>query len=104
MAKIVCAAIRFTLNNIKEECTRKDIILPCPRHGDGYRNFAYISNMLTGNYKSSDWNKEEGFIDEAGNFYTRGKAFELVKDSLPASLVYFKEQRKETELYSEDLY
>jgi hypothetical protein len=104
MAKIVCAAIRFTLNNIKEECTRKDIILPCPRHGDGYRNFAYISNMLTGNYKPFDWDKEEGFIDEAGNFYTREKAFELVKDSLPASLIYFKEQQKETELYSEDLY
>lgn len=103
MSKIVCAAIkftpRFTPDNIK-----KDIILPCPRHGDGYRNFAHISNMLTGNCKPFDWNKEEGFIDEIGNFYTREKDFELVKDSLPASLIFFKVQRNETELYSEDLY
>lgn len=104
MSKIVCAAIRFTPKNIKRECTKKNIILPCPRHGDGYRNFAHISNMLTGNYKATDWDREEGFIDEAGNFYTREKSFELVKDSLPASLIYFKGQREETELYSEDLY
>lgn len=104
MSKIVCAAIRFTPSNINRGCPKKSIILPCPRHGDGYRNFAYISNMLTGNHKATDWVKEEGFIDEAGNFYNRAKAFELVKDSLPASLIYFKEQRKEIELYSEDLY
>nr|DAD55853.1 MAG TPA: hypothetical protein [Bacteriophage sp.] len=103
MSKIICAAIKFTPRFIPDDI-KKDIILPCPRHGDGYRNFARISNMLTGNYKPFDWDKEEGFIDEAGNFYTREKAFELVKDSLPASLIYFKEQRKETELYSEDLY
>lgn len=103
MAKIVCAAIRFT-PRFTPDNIKKDIILPCSRHGDGYRNFAHISNMLTGNYKPFDWNKEEGFIDETGNFYTREKTFELVKNSLPASLIYFKEQRKETELYSEDLY
>ena len=91
MSKIVCAAIRFTPSNINRGCPKKSIILPCSRYGDGYRNFAYISNMFTGNYK-------------AGNFYNRAKAFELVKDSLPASLIYFKEQRKEIELYSEDLY
>ena len=34
----------------------------------------------------------------------REEAFKIVKDSLPASLIYFKEQHKETELYSEDLY
>ena len=95
MSKIVCAAIRFTPSNINRGCPKKSIILPCSRYGDGYRNFAYISNMFTGNYKATDWVKEEGFIDEA---------FELVKDSLPASLIYFKEQRKEIELYSEDLY
>lgn len=100
MAKIVCAAIRFTSKADEDNI----IVLPCIRHGEGYKQFAYLNFVLAGNYSRGDWDKEEGFIDEAGNFYTREKAFEFVKDSLPASLIYFKEQQKETELYSEDLY
>lgn len=100
MSKIVCAAIKFTSKADEDNI----IVLPCIRHGDGHKQFAYLNFVLAGNYSRGDWDKEEGFIDEAGNFYTREKAFKLVKDSLPASLIYFKEQRKETELYSEDLY
>lgn len=101
MSKIVCAAIRFTKKDNKD----KSFVFPCARHGSGYRNFGYISSLLTDKkYNASEWIKEEGFIDEAENFYSREKAFELVKDSLSASLIYFKDQRKETELFSEDLY
>ena len=98
MSKIVCAAIRFTKKG------NKDIILPCARHGDGYKQFAHINFVLTGKYNRGDWNIEEGFIDSNGSFYPREKAYDFMKDSLPASLIYFKEQHNETELYSEDLY
>lgn len=100
MAKIVCAAIRFTSKADEDNI----IVLPCIRHGDGYKQFAYLNFVLAGNYSRGDWNKEEGFVDSNGKFHSREEAFQLVKDSLPASLIYFKEQHKETELYSEDLY
>lgn len=100
MSKIVCAAIKFTSKADEDNI----IVLPCIRHGDGYKQFVYLNFVLGGNYSRGDWIKEEGFIDSKGKFHSREKAFELVKDSLPASLIYFKEQREETELYSEDLY
>lgn len=100
MSKIVCAAIKFTSKADKDNI----IVLPCMRHGDGYKQFAYLNFVLAGNYHRSDWNIEEGFIDSNGKFYSRKEAFKFVKDSLPASLIYFKEQHNGTELYSEDLY
>ena len=100
MSKIVCAAIKFTSKADEDNI----IVLPCIRHGDGYKQFAYLNFVLAGNYSRGDWNKEEGFVDSDGKFYSREEAFQLVKDSLPTSLIYFKEQHKETELYSEDLY
>lgn len=100
MAKIVCAAIKFTSKADEDNI----IVLPCIRHGDGYKQFAYLNFVLAGNYSRGDWNKEEGFVDSDGKFHSREDALKIVKDSLPASLIYFKEQRKETELYSEDLY
>lgn len=98
MSKIVCAAIKFTSK------ADEDIVIPCARHGDGYKQFAHINFVLTGKYNRGDWNIEEGFVDNNGKFHSREGAFKFVKDSLPASLIYFKEQRNETELYSEDLY
>mgnify|MGYP000125849674 CR=1 FL=1 len=100
MAKIVCAAIKFTSKADEDNI----VVLPCIRHGDRYKQFAYLNFVLAGNYFRGDWNKEEGFIDNNGKFHSRKEAFQLVKGSLPASLIYFKEQREETELYSEDLY
>lgn len=98
MTKIICAAIKFTSK------ANEDIVIPCARHGDGYKQFAHINFVLTGKYNRGDWNIEEGFVDSNGKFHSRKEAFELVKNSLPASLIYFKEQHNETELYSEDLY
>ena len=100
MAKIVCAAIKFTSKADEDNI----VVLPCIRHGDRYKQFAYLNFVLAGNYFRGDWNKEEEFIDNNGKFHSRKEAFQLVKGSLPASLIYFKEQREETELYSEDLY
>lgn len=100
MSKIVCAAIKFTSKADEDNI----IVLPCIRHGDGYKQFAYLNFVLAGNYSRGDWNKEEGFVDSDGKFHSREEAFQLVKDSLPASLIFFKVQRNETELYSEDLY
>lgn len=100
MAKIVCAAIKFTSKADEDNI----VVLPCIRHGNRYKQFAYLNFVLAGNYFRGDWNKEEGFIDNNGKFHSRKEAFQLVKGSLPASLIYFKEQREETELYSEDLY
>ena len=100
MSKIVCAAIKFTSKADKDNI----IVLPCIRHGDGYKQFAYLNFVLAGNYCRGDWHIEEGFVDSNGKFHSREDAFQLVKGSLPASLIYFKDQRNETELYSEDLY
>ena len=100
MSKIVCAAIKFTSKADEDNI----IVLPCIRHGDGYKQFAYLNFVLAGNYSRADWNIEEGFVDSYGKFHSREKAFDIMKGSFPASLIYFKEQHKETELYSEDLY
>ena len=98
MSKIICAAIKFTSK------ANEDIVIPCARHGDGYKQFAHINFVLTGKYNCGDWNIEEGFIDSNGSFCPREEAYDFMKDSLPASLIYFKEQHNEKELYSEDLY
>ena len=50
MAKIVCAAIKFTSKADEDNI----IVLPCIRHGDGYKQFAYLNFVLAGNYSRGD--------------------------------------------------
>ena len=50
MSKIVCAAIKFTSKADEDNI----IVLPCIRHGDGYKQFAYLNFVLAGNYSRGD--------------------------------------------------
>jgi hypothetical protein len=91
---IVCAALL-----IKDPVMGEEIILPCHRHGDGFALLKYFGH-------SKKEVVEQGFIDHRGCFYTRAGAFQHAIEcgQLSATARYFKQERGEEELYSEDLY
>lgn len=91
---IVCAALL-----IKDPVMGEDIVLPCHRHADGFYLLHYFGRSKTDV-------TEQGFIDHRGCFYTRAGAFQHAIEcgQLSATARYFKQERGEEELYSEDLY
>lgn len=85
---IVCAAL-------KDKKTNK--VFCGVRHSDIYEmlhNFSYHGDFI------------EGFVDEDNDFYNRSDAYCYALDhhQLPRTVVEWKEEKFETELYSEDLY
>lgn len=70
------------------------------RHSDIYE----IMNCF--GYKSEPSSCVEGFVDEENNFYDRREAYHYVLEhrQLPKTVVEWKEEKFERELYSEDLY
>lgn len=91
---IVCAALL-----IKDPVMGEDIVLPCHRHADGFYLLQYFGRSKTDV-------AEQGFIDHRGAYLSRSEAFQHAIEcgQLSATARYFKLQRGETELFSEDLY
>ena len=91
MIMIVCAAIKL----------QNGTVIPCVRHGNGYKMIKDL-NLPREICKSAI----EGFITNRNTFLDRKKAFQYAKSigQLSISTIQFKTERKEDELYSEDLY
>ena len=91
---LICAALLIQVEGLNHTT-----ILPCRRHGDGYeilRDLGLRSNKVI----------EDGFIDHNGKFLDRKEAWEHAKmcGQLSQSTEWYKEDHRDWELYSEDLY
>ncbi len=88
---IICSALKDRNTNA---------IFSGVRHADIYE---MLHNL---DYKIDAINTIEGFVDEANNFYDRREAYAyaLRHHQLPTTVVEYKEEHMENELYSEDLY
>lgn len=89
---IICAAL--LLENKEQE----EVILPCWRHGIGYemiRELHIDAKVL-----------KEGFMNHEGKFLDRYDALVHVMEcgQLTQANRWYKEDNRESELYSEDLY
>ena len=94
---VLCAAVDITFVNSKDEVNRLTV---CGhRHGDCYRIIRQLDN------KHTQWS-EECFITRDGVFLNRVDAFKHASHcgQLSQSTLWYKEDHKENELYSEDLY
>ena len=85
---IICAALKDT---------RTGQLFCGVRHSDIYE---MLHNMI---YKSK---YIEGFVDNRNNFYNRQEAFMWAPQigQLPETVLEYKKDHSENELYSEDLY
>lgn len=88
---IICAAI-------KDVSTGQ--VFYGPRHGDIYEM------MRCFGYKATSDFLVEGFVDDKNNFYNRHEAFMWAQQigQLPKTVIEYKNDHSENELYSEDLY
>lgn len=88
---IICAAI-------KDTSTGQVFYGTC--HGDIYEM------MRCFGYKETSDFLVEGFVDNRNNFYTRHEAFMWTQQigQLPETVLEYKKDHSENELYSEDLY
>lgn len=94
---IICAAIKFISNE-----NPLDTFVMCGlRHGNIIANIQYLDEKWWRNAS-----KIQGFIDHRGIFMDRLQAFQhaLECGQLSSSTRQFKEERREDELFSEDLY
>lgn len=91
---ILCAALKIK---------SKELILPCLRHGDGFALIRELSGESTFGALN---NIEQGFITTNGVFLNRREAYKHALDcgQLSISTIQYKDDRKDNELYSEDLY
>lgn len=91
---IIAAALKVMIDN-------QEVIVPCLRHGDGY----FILHALAPEKKYGH-KAESGFINHKGEFLDRAEAFKHAIEcgQTSAELRHMKQERKETLLYSEDLY
>lgn len=85
---IICAALKDRKTNA---------IFPGIRHRDIYEmlyNLGHKGDVI------------EGFVDNRNNFYNRHEAFMWAQQigQLPETVLEYKNDRSENELYSEDLY
>ena len=88
---IICAAIKDTST---------DQIFYGLRHGDIYDMMSCFGYNVTSDFLV------EGFVDNRNNFYNRHEAFMWAKQigQLPETVLEYKKDHSENELYSEDLY
>lgn len=88
---IICAAIKDS---------RTGDIFCGVRHGDIYRQLHAVS------YHIPRDKAIEGFVDSRNNFYNRHEAFMWAQQigQLSATTIQHKNEKGETDLYSEDLY
>lgn len=94
---VICAALLIQVEGLDHQT-----ILPCMRHGDGFRILQDLGYTPKTKYKIL----QQGFIDHDGNFLDRIEAYNCAKvcGQLPAAIRWHKEDSNEVELYSDDLY
>ena len=88
---IICAAIKDTSTGQ---------VFYGIRHGNIYEM------MRCFGYKATSDFLVEGFVDDKNNFYNRHEAFMWAQQigQLPKTVIEYKNDHSENELYSEDLY
>ena len=94
---IICAAIKIQIEGLDHET-----IIPCRRHGDGFKlikDFGYAPKIKYTEIA-------QGFIDQDGNFFDRKEAFAhaLICGQLSTTTRWYKDDNNQKNLYSEDLY
>ena len=94
---IICAAIKIQIEGLDHET-----IIPCRRHGEGFKLIKDFGLKPRVGYKEI----EQGFIDHIGDFFDRKEAYKHAVDcgQLSATTREWKASQGEIELYSEDLY
>lgn len=94
---IICAAVKIKFVNSKDEIEK--LIICGLRHSNCYRTIRCLDE------KHTQWSKE-GFINHKGEFLDRKEALQhaIQCGQLSQSNKWYKEDHKENELYSEDLY
>lgn len=95
---IICAAIKLT--DMHPEQRNDELIICGLRHGNCLE---VINEFKT---KVGFSHQTQGFIDDKGNFLNRCEAYVHACQcgQLSATTRQYKEEKGETELYSEDLY
>lgn len=92
---IICAALLLENKETKEQ-----VVMPCFRHGNGFQ-------MMQEFCLRDKWKViEQGFITHENVFLNRTEAYAdaILCGQLSAANKWYKEDNREVELYSEDLY
>lgn len=94
---LICAALLVQVEGLDHQT-----ILPCIRHGDGFKILQDLGYAPKTKYKVL----KQGFIDRNGIFLDRVEAYEHAIECGQLSLAteWYKKDTNEVELYSEDLY
>ena len=94
---IICAALKVQVEGLDHET-----IIPCIRHGDGYKIIKDMGYAPKTQYKVL----AEGFLTNDKVFLDRREAFEYVYriGQLSNTTRWYHEDHNSSELYSEDLY
>lgn len=94
---IICAALLVQVEGLDHTT-----IVPCWRHGNGFRILEDLGYHPKKGYKVL----EQGFMTHTGEFLDRKEAFEHVKEigQCNATQRWYWEDHVQNELYSEDLY
>ena len=92
---IISAAVKVEIND-------KEVVIPCLRHGHAFQMLKDMGLKPHEDYQE----KAQGFIDHLGIFMDRKEAFRnaLQTGQLSSSTIWYKLDRHQGELYSEDLY
>ena len=94
---LICAALLVQVEGLDHTT-----IIPCRRHGDGFKILEDLGYAPKTKYKVI----EQGFINHKGEFLNRKEAFKYVYEigQLSATTRWYHEDHGHDELYSEDLY
>jgi hypothetical protein len=94
---IICAALEVQVEGLDHKT-----ILPCWRHGAGFLTLKDLGYAPKTKYRVLT----QGFINHKNEFLDRKEALAhaLECGQLPKSVMWYKEDNKIDELYSEDLY
>lgn len=92
---IISAAVKIEIND-------REIVIPCLRHGHAFQMLEALGLKPHEDYQE----KAQGFIDHLGIFMDRKDAFKyaLHTGQLSKATIWYKQDRGQEELYSEDLY
>lgn len=94
---IICAAIKMKYLDSNDE--KQSVVICGYRHGNCYHIISKLDVC-------SVIEKIEGFIDNQDNFLDRQEAYVHARNcgQLSQANIWYKEDRNDCELYSEDLY
>ena len=94
---IICAALQIEIEGLDHL-----VILPCRRHGEGFKIIKDLGYAPKTKYKIL----KQGFLTHTNEFLDRQEALKHAKTcgQLPVTVSWYKEDNNIDELYSEDLY